>query len=411
MVDTIRTFAFLEKIAFNRPSGTPDERKAAEIIAEEIRAFGFEPTFEPFTFDDAETTGTLTVLEPYEKTYAVRPFAHCASTDPEGVTCPFVYADSIEDWNRDQLKGALCIFGTHCELEQVIKAGAAGFLCISGGKAVTRPEDIDFYRPDIRKKQDRDQIPALAITGPDAFDLIEKGAKKVRFTVTNRSYSAESQNVCATIPGTASPDRVIVIGAHYDSVPFGCGASDNAGGSATIMELFRHFAQNPPKKTIRFVWFGAEEVGLFGSKAYVKAHADELDSIDIMINCDVGGAAMGRNFVRGTCDESVAQYLKFLAAEVGYPGDIKKGCMGSDSSTFAFSKVPAVGFGRGEAECIAFAHSRNDIVRFLSPDRLAETTAFVLLFAEKMDKIRSIPFPREIPEDVMKRCTDIVGEL
>ena len=64
MVDKTRTFAFLEKIAFNRPSGTPDERKAAEIIAEEIRAFGFEPTFEPFTFDDAETTGTLTVLEP-----------------------------------------------------------------------------------------------------------------------------------------------------------------------------------------------------------------------------------------------------------------------------------------------------------------------------------------------------------
>ena len=411
MVDTVRTFAFLEKIAFNRPSGTPDERRAAEIIAEEIRAFGFEPTFEPFVFDDAETTGTLTVLEPYEKTYAVRPFGHCASTDTEGVTCPFVYADSIEYWNRNQLKGALCMFGTHCDPEQVVKAGASGLLSVSEGKAVTRPEDIDFYRPVIRKKQDRGQIPALAITGPDAFDLIENGAKKVHFTVTNQSYSAESQNVCVTIPGAVSPDHVIVIGAHYDSVPFGCGASDNAGGSATIMEVFRHFAKNPPKKTIRFVWFGAEETGLCGSKAYVKAHTDELDSIDIMINCDVGGAAMGHNFVRGTCDESVAHYLKFLAAEVGYAGDIKKGCMGSDSSTFAFSKVPAVGFGRGEAECISFSHSHNDVVRFLSPDRLAETTAFVLLFAEKMDKIRSIPFPREIPEDVMKRCAEIVGEL
>lgn len=411
MVDQCRTFAFLERIAFNRPSGTAEERRAAEIIAEEIRAYGFEPAFEPFTFDEAETTGTLTVVEPYEKTYEVRPFGHCASTAEEGVTCPFVYADSLEEWNKEHLKGALCLLGTECDLDLLEKTGAAGVLSVSQGKAVTRPEDIDFYRPSIRKKEDRERIPAIAITGHDAFDMIEKGAKTVTFRVSNRSYAAESQNVCVTIPGTLFPDRVIVIGAHYDSVPFGCGASDNAGGSATIMELFRHFAKNPPQKTLRFVWFGAEEVGLFGSKAYVKAHAEELDAVDVMLNCDVCGAIIGQNFVRATCDESVAHYLQFLAAETGYAANIKKGCMGSDSSTFAYSKVPAVGFGRGEAEFISFAHTRNDVVRFLSPERLAETAEFVLLFAEKIDKLHSIPFPREIPEDVMQRCKEIVGDI
>ena len=80
-----------------------------------------------------------------------------------------------------------------------------------------------------------------------------------------------SQNICARIEGSDKSDDILTVTAHYDSVPQGPGAYDNMAGCAIVMELFLYFCEHKPRRTIDFVFFGAEEKGLLGSRAYVKA--------------------------------------------------------------------------------------------------------------------------------------------
>jgi Zn-dependent M28 family amino/carboxypeptidase len=123
-------------------------------------------------------------------------------------------------------------------------------------------------------------IPAAAVSAPDAEQLDRVLARgkpvSVRLLLTPRVVGTRpSGNVIGEIPGTAAPDELVVIGGHLDSWDRGTGAIDDGAGVAiataaakTIMD-----AGLKPRRTIRVVLWGAEEVGLFGAQAYAKAHA------------------------------------------------------------------------------------------------------------------------------------------
>ena len=84
----------------------------------------------------------------------------------------------------------------------------------------------------------------------------------------------EAVNVVAEIPGTSRKDEVVMIGAHLDSWHGGTGATDNAAGSAVMMEAMRILKTLDLKlpRTVRMALWDGEEEGLLGSKAYVKEH-------------------------------------------------------------------------------------------------------------------------------------------
>jgi len=97
-----------------------------------------------------------------------------------------------------------------------------------------------------------------------------------------RNYS---QNVILTVPGTSG--RTIIVGAHYDSV-YTPGASDNASGTALLMESAYRMLHQDNYHTIIYIFFGAEEIGLLGAYYFVEGLTqDELDNIIVMINADV----------------------------------------------------------------------------------------------------------------------------
>ncbi|MCL2217535.1 MAG: M28 family peptidase [Defluviitaleaceae bacterium] len=94
-----------------------------------------------------------------------------------------------------------------------------------------------------------------------------------------------SQNVVLTVPGTS--DRTIIVGAHYDSPP-DPGTSDNASGTALLMESAKRMLDYDNYYTIRYVFFGAEEVGLIGAAWHLHLMDEaERDNIVMMINADV----------------------------------------------------------------------------------------------------------------------------
>jgi len=85
------------------------------------------------------------------------------------------------------------------------------------------------------------------------------------------------RNISIEIPGRESPDEVILVGAHFDSVPGTPGADDNASGTAAALELARVLKDRPMRRTVRIVFFNLEEIGLIGSTehaAWTKARLD-----------------------------------------------------------------------------------------------------------------------------------------
>ena len=135
--------------------------------------------------------------------------------------------------------------------------------------------------------------------------------------LTGECYDGTSQNVCATIPGTDKAEEVITLGGHYDSVYFSSGVHDNLSGSVIVLELLRYFAAHPPRRTLRFCWFGSEEQGLLGSKAYVKAHADELKDCVAMLNFDVAAPTLGSNHLVTLATDDALHYVTGVLREAG----------------------------------------------------------------------------------------------
>lgn len=123
-------------------------------------------------------------------------------------------------------------------------------------------------------------IAAAALSVPDAEQLerlLKRGPVRLKLLVTPQfKGEAESGNVIADVPGTDPNAGIIVIGGHLDSWDLGTGAIDDASGlGITTAAAKRIMDAGRPRRTIRVVWFGAEEVGGFGGEAYARAHAGE----------------------------------------------------------------------------------------------------------------------------------------
>lgn len=108
--------------------------------------------------------------------------------------------------------------------------------------------------------------------------ILEKGVPvKAELNVQAQFHDETSKNgfnLIAEIPGTDLKDEIVMIGAHFDSHHAGTGATDNAAGSAAMMEALRllKVVGAKPRRTIRIGLWGGEEQGLLGSRAYVKEH-------------------------------------------------------------------------------------------------------------------------------------------
>jgi carboxypeptidase Q len=117
--------------------------------------------------------------------------------------------------------------------------------------------------------------------------LINRGqSPKLSFNIKSRyesPYKGMDHNVIAEIPGTELKDQVVMFGAHFDSWHAGTGATDNAAGSAVMMEVARILntyikeSGNKPRRTLRLALWSGEEQGLFGSINYVRKHFAETE--------------------------------------------------------------------------------------------------------------------------------------
>ena len=139
-----------------------------------------------------------------------------------------------------------------------------------------------------------ENIPFIAVsnnTGNQMLELAAQGAYLRLFSDVDNTGELSVSVPCGTLYGKS--DDLIIVGAHHDTVYHAQGAVDDTSGTATVLEMARQLAMianesGTPDYTLRFCTWGGEEEGLWGSKAYVGANANELArNLRLYINLDM----------------------------------------------------------------------------------------------------------------------------
>jgi len=392
-----RALALIRRFDYIREAGSPDERLAAEELLAWARELGLEAEIEEFSFQTRHVDrATLRACSPEPREYVVRAYSNSGRTGSGGITAPFLYVEDGDDISLSHAEGRIVLINNRvdvAEYNRLARAGVRGFISIVG-----TPLDQGGDRiPDMKFSLGvRDaSIPGLCIHYLDARELVERGTGEVNIGVAWRYVVRKSQNVVIRIPGTERPDEIIALSAHYDSVPMGPGAYDDMSGVAIVLEACRYFANHPPRRTMEFLLFGAEEKGLQGSQAFVRARGP-MDRYLLDLNVDLAGQLVGGTVLGITADPTLCQTIERLLWQSGIGARVKRKIWSSDSNTFAASGVPALtlnrdGFGM---------HTRHDTVELISAWALEREGRLLTYLAANVDQMNPLPFRREIPEEM-----------
>jgi Zn-dependent M28 family amino/carboxypeptidase len=295
-----------------RSSGTPGFDASAQYVFDKLAAAGYSPSFQEFTFAFCQEFPPAT----FEQT-APSSVAYTENVDFDVMTCSGS-GDITASVSRPSgdIRGCLasdfagftpgnialiqrgtpagfppCTFGL--KTANAAAAGATGVIIFNNSPGLL----LGTLGAPVA------DIPTIGISqalGAELLALIP-GGLTVHLAADTFAEIRTTRNVIAETP-TGDPNRVIVVGAHLDSVTAGPGINDNGSGSATILEIAEVFAAQGrvPRNKIRFMWYGAEEFNLLGSAFYVNSLSQaERDKIELMLNFDMIGSP---NFVRFVYD-------------------------------------------------------------------------------------------------------------
>ncbi|MBX3164083.1 MAG: M28 family peptidase [Bacteroidetes bacterium] len=164
-------------------------------------------------------------------------------------------------------------------------------------------------------------------------------------------HNFKAKNICAFFEGTQNNDTMILFTAHYDHLggmgkhTFFAGANDNASGVSFVLNLVKHYKQNPPKYKTLFIFFAGEEAGLLGSKYFVESKAIDLKKIKFLINLDLlGSGEDGIMVVNGAIHEKEFDLLNNINSEKLLVKEIKKRGKARNSDHYWFSEAAVPSF-------------------------------------------------------------------
>lgn len=253
------------------------------------------------------------------------------------------------------------------------------------------------------------------------YRLLEKHIPvTLEVNIVNRFYDDDlnSFNILGEIPGTDKADEVVMVGAHFDSWHAGTGATDNAAGSAVMLEVMRVLKATgvPLRRTVRIGLWTGEEQGLLGSRAYVKAHFGDPETmqlkpeqakLDAYYNVDNGTGRIRGIYLQG--NEAVApifaQWMKPFA-DLGMTTLTIRNTGGTDHLSFNAVGIPGFQFIQDPIEYETRTHHSNmDVYERIQEADMKQMVAivasFVYLTANADTMLPRMPLPKPQPRPAM----------
>ncbi|MFS0703650.1 M20/M25/M40 family metallo-hydrolase [Cellulomonas sp. 179-A 9B4 NHS] len=307
----------------NRAALTAGYEESARYVERTLRRAGYRTWRDPFTFDrEVVDAATLTVTG--GATYEVDQMEFSVSTPEGGLTSPVAVPDdpfgcTVEAWGDADPAGAVAVVSRGGDCPFSAKATAAEAL---GAVAVVVHNNVDGIVAGTLGEEGLVTVPVVGVSLADGQALVAAAAAgPVEVTLDARVHpeEVESFNVLAETRA-GRDDNVVMLGAHLDGVEEGAGINDNGTGSAAILEVAVQLGREKRlNNTVRFAWWGAEELGLIGSTAYVEELATqqgELDRLATYLNFDMVGSP---NYVIGVYDADQSTYPAPVEVPAGSP--------------------------------------------------------------------------------------------
>ncbi len=386
-----------EQTAYVRMGGTPEERKTAEYLKDACAQIGLDATIESFDVEMATMRKAALTVDGKEipcKGY------FCAGSGE--VEAPLYYLRNTDPFSLSQCKDKIVLIDGYLGYwmyQDILENGAVGFITYDGN-ANYADEDID--QRELRNFVSKgNKIPGVNINAKSAIALIRDDALTAKIQLEQEEYTGTSHNVIVDMPGELP--QYIVLTAHYDSTSLSQGAYDNMSGSVGILAVAEHYAKNPHRYGLRFVWCGSEERGLLGSKAYCQSHEEDLKNVVLNINLDMIGCIMGKFIACCTTEEPVTHYLKYLGAQLGFGISPYQDVYSSDSTPFADKGIPAISFARIAPGNTATIHNSYDTLKVMKGEQMEKDIQFILSFTDNMANAMRCPIPREMPDNMKEK--------
>ena len=387
-----------------RLAGTEAEARARSWGENKFRELGFSNIrTEPFLVKHWERKfEQAQIISPYPQNLVITALGGSISTPPDGVTGEVVSFPTLQDLKDAPLKGleGKIVFvdeymtrtqgGSGYGIAVRKRSGAANEAGKRGAvAALIRSVGTDHHRfahtGQMTYEGDVAKVPVAALSAPDADQLQRALLKdtvevKVILDVVSQG-DAISGNVVAEIPGKT--DEIVLIGGHLDSWDLGTGAIDDGAGIGITVGAAKLILDlnKTPRRTIRIVMFGSEEVGLIGAKAYAKKYRDRLDKHIVGAESDFGAGRIWK------FDTNFAQEKLFLAEamhKVLEPLGIGRGdnnaSGGPDIGPLRELGVPAVTLKQNGWDYFDYHHTADDTLDKIDKSDIAQNVAAYAAF-------------------------------
>jgi len=382
-----------------RLAGTEAEERARDWAVRRLTAMGFSNVhIEPFDMP-VWTRGAegAEIISPFPQKLVVAALGYSGSTGPEGVTGQIAYFDSVDALRAvpDEAVRGKIVFIDHHMMPAQDGSGYGQFGAprrqgptIASKKGalaiVIRSIGTDHHRnPHTGVQYFTDgatPIPAGALTVPDAEQLVrilKRGQPVVMHLtlVSQKTEGGHSGNVVAEVPGRDPKAPILLVGGHLDSWDQGTGAIDDGTGVAITAAAAKHIMDaGRPLRTIRVVWFGAEEPGGFGGNALAKAHAS--DRYAIAGESDFGSDRIWR-FSSSLMKDQPDAYAALTAAlaPLGIVKNDKGEADGTDVGPTITAGAPWISLGQDGTRYFDIHHTPDDTLDKVDPEQLRQNVA------------------------------------
>jgi carboxypeptidase Q len=392
-----------------RHSGTEAEARARDWSVRKLKSLGFsnvriETYMMPVWVRGVETAS---LVSPFPHKLAITALGNSGATPPEGLVGDIVgFADlnAFKAAPESAVKGKIVYvshamkpsqdgssYGVYGAVRRAgpniaAKKGAAAFVIRSIGTDSHRNPHTGNTAWDVGVAP----IPAAAVSNPDA-DNIERilaraqGPVKMNLILTPKFVGQQqSGNVIAEVPGSDPAAGMIVIGGHLDSWDLGTGAIDDGAGVAITAAAAKALiiSGKKPRRTIRVVWFGSEEVGSFGSKAYYANHKSEPHAL--VAESDFGADRIWRFDVKlPESAKAIATRIAVALEPLGIGAGKIEASGGADTAVMVADHVPVMDLQQDGTRYFDLHHTPDDTLDKIDPVQLQQNVdAWTILLRE-----------------------------
>jgi Zn-dependent M28 family amino/carboxypeptidase len=318
----------------DRAAGTPGADASADYVADRLREAGWRARLQPVSFPyfDERSPARLDDLEQGEEFRTLTYSGSGRMAGPVrrfGLGCERGDFRALEEREIAVVARGECFFRVKARNAEA--AGAEALLIVDGDS--DEPPSATLGAPGI-------EIPVLAVGAAAGRQL----GRRVELEVDAVSERRRTVNVIAETAGGRG-ENVVMAGGHLDSVPAGPGINDNGSGTAALLELADALGGRPPGARVRLAFWGAEELGLIGSRRYVRELSSaERGRIAAYLNLDMVGSPRPARGVYSDADPDIERLLRRLVG----PGAEEENAGGnSDHAPFKRAGIPVAGLFTG----------------------------------------------------------------